>query len=139
MVRPEIDNREVIEIRSQSDVVLARQAGRAMARDMGFGTAQQTRLATAISELVRNVLNYAGGGRCYLFDSSDDHYIKIRVHIEDQGPGIEDIELALTDGYSSTGSLGAGLPGARRLVQTFEIESSPQGTKIVIEIARTRG
>ncbi len=87
MARSEIDNREVIEIRSQSDVVLVRQAGRAMVRDMGFGTAQQTRLATAISELVRNVLNYAGGGRCYLIDSSDDHYIKIRSisKIKDRG------------------------------------------------------
>lgn len=139
MVRSEINNWEVIDITSQSDVVLARRAGRAMARDMGFGTAQQTRLATAISELVRNVLNYASRGRCYLMDSSDEHYIKIQVHIEDHGPGIEDIELALTDGYSSGGGLGVGLPGARRLVQTFEIESSPQGTNIFIEIARARG
>ncbi len=139
MVRSEINNGEVIDIRSQSDVVLARQAGRTMARDLGFGTAQQTRLATAISELVRNALAYADGGRCYLIDSSDEQYIKIQVQIEDHGPGIDDIELALTDGFSTAGSLGAGLPGARRLVQTFEIESGPQGTVVTIEIARNRG
>lgn len=130
---------QVIDIQSPSDVILARQAGRALARDMGFGTAQQTRLATAISELVRNVLTYTKGGFCYLDDSSDDLYIRIRVRIEDSGPGIADVDLALTDGYSTGGSLGAGLPAARRLVQVFEIESGPEGTKIVIEIARTRG
>ena len=139
MVQSEISHSQVIDIESQYDVVVARQSGRALARIMGFGTAQQTRLATAISELVRNALNYAGGGSCYIDDVSDSTNITIRVRIEDSGPGIADIDLALTDGYSSGGSLGAGLPGSRRLVQNFSIESGPQGTNISIEISRTRG
>ncbi|MBC8282034.1 MAG: anti-sigma regulatory factor [Chloroflexi bacterium] len=139
MVQSGINHSRVIPIESQSDVVVARQSGRALARIMGFGTAQQTRLATAISELVRNALIYAGGGSCYIDDASDAMNIRIRVRIEDSGPGIADIDLALTGGYSSAGSLGAGLPGSRRLVQNFLIESGPQGTNISIEISRIRG
>ena len=138
MVRSEPDNGHEIEIRSQSDVILARRAGRMMARDLGFGTADQTRLATAISELARNALTYGGGGSCYVSDSSDDRYIRVQVRIEDHGPGIEDIELALMDGYSTGGSLGAGLPGARRLVQDFKIESGPGGTTVSVMIIRPR-
>lgn len=139
MVQSGINHGQVIPIGSQPDVVLARRAGRAMAKEMGFGTAQQTRLATAISELVRNALIHAGGGICYIDDVSDLDYLAIRARIDDSGPGISDIELALTDGYSTAGSLGAGLPGSRRLVQKFSIESGPSGTSISIEITRTRG
>lgn len=138
MVRSEPDNGHEVEIRSQSDVILARRAGRTMARDLGFGTADQTRLATAISELARNALTHGGGGSFYVSDSSDDRYIRVLVTIVDHGPGIEDIELALMDGYSTGGSLGAGLPGARRLVQDFKIESGPGGTTVSVMIIRPR-
>lgn len=139
MVQVQHNESQVIDILSQSDVIRARQAGRALARNMGFGTAQQTRLATAISELVRNVLVHANHGFCYLDDMSDEIWFKILIRIEDSGPGIEDLDLAMTDGFSTKHSLGAGLPGARRIVQSFTIESSSDGTKIAIEIHRPRG
>lgn len=128
----------MVPVINQTDVVLARQASREMARDLGFGTADQTRLATAVSELARNSLIYAGGGVCAISDLSDESWIRLRVVVEDEGPGIPDIEEALTDGFSTGGSLGAGLPGARRLVQKFDIESEPGHTVVTIEISRRR-
>ena len=127
-----------IPLTSQTDVVLARQRGREMARDLGFGTADQTRLATAISELARNAVKYAGSGVCTISDLSDQSSIRVMAVIEDSGPGIPDIEQALTDGFSTAGTLGAGLPGAKRLVQNFWIESEPGRTVVSIEIVRPR-
>ena len=126
----------VIELKAESDIVLARQAGRELAREMGFGSADQTRLATAISELARNVIQYAGGGRCLIAEESNQHLTRIRVVVEDAGPGIADVEEAMTHGFSSGGGLGAGLPGARRLVQEFDIESQPGHTRVTIAIAK---
>ena len=118
LVTNEIDPlSKIIPVKDQTDVVAARQAGRDMARDADFGTADQTRFATAISELARNALIYAGEGTCSIHDLSDWEWMKIRAVVEDQGPGIPDLEKALTDGYSTGGSLGAGLPGSKRLVQ----------------------
>lgn len=128
----------IVEINAQTDIVVARQAGREMIRDLGFGLADQTRLATAISELVRNVLQYAGKGVCVLTDQSDRQTLKLRVEVEDHGPGIADIEQALTDGFSTGNSLGAGLPGAKRLVHEFNIESQPGHTKVVLVISKQR-
>ncbi len=129
---------KTIEVKDQTDVVAARQAGRDMARDADFGTADQTRFATAISELARNALIYAGEGTCSIHDVSDRDWMKIRAVVEDQGPGIPDLDKALTDGYSTGGSLGAGLPGSKRLVQQFDIESEPGRTVVTIEINRWR-
>jgi len=126
----------VIELKAESDIVLARQAGRELAQEMGFGSADQTRLATAISELARNVIQYAGGGRCLIAEESNQHLTRIRVVVEDAGPGIADVEEAMTHGFSSGGGLGAGLPGARRLVQEFDIESQPGHTRVTIAIAK---
>lgn len=139
MVTNEIDSlSQIIPVKDQTDVVAARQAGRNMARDADFGTADQTRFATAISELARNALIYAGEGTCSIHDVSDRDWMKIRAVVEDQGPGIPDLEKALTDGYSTGGSLGAGLPGSKRLVQQFDIESEPGRTVVTIEISRRR-
>ena len=127
-----------VPLASQTDVVLARQTGREMAQGLGFGTADQTRLATAISELARNAVKYAGGGACTISDTSDQSSIKVKVVIEDTGPGIPDIEQAMADGFSTVGTLGAGLPGAKRLVQNFDIESAPGRTVVSIELVRPR-
>ena len=127
-----------VQIRQQADVVLARQAGREAAKELGFGLADQTRLATAISELARNVVQYAGAGQCIITDESDEEFIKIRVVVEDHGPGIPDIERALRDGFSTGNGLGAGLPGTKRLVHEFRIESKPGHTRITVGMRKRR-
>ena len=127
-----------VEIKDSGDIVRARQAGRETARALGFGSADQTRLATAISELTRNVIQYAGTGVCVIIDASDESTIKIRVKVEDQGPGIPDMEQATRQGYSTGGGLGAGLPGTKRLVQEFDIESTPGHTVVTIVLCRRR-
>ena len=127
-----------VQIRQQADVVLARQAGREAAKELGFGLADQTRLATAISELARNVVQYAGAGQCIITDESDEEFIKIRVVVEDHGPGSPDIERALRDGFSTGNGLGAGLPGTKRLVHEFRIESKPGHTRITVGMRKRR-
>lgn len=125
-------------IENEKDVVLARSEVRALARDLGFGVANQTRLATAISELTRNVLNYAGTGRCNLTDESTTDLLSIRVVVEDEGPGIDDIDKAMEDGFTTGGSLGAGLPGTNRLVDEMTVESRPGHTKIEFTMSQVK-
>lgn len=127
---------ELVPIQRDSDVVTARRFGRDMAKTIGFGTADQTRLATAISELTRNVIKYAGEGECTIFNESDTTHNRIRVIVEDHGPGIPDIEEAMEDGYTTGGTLGAGLPGTRRLVSEFNIESKPGLTRVEIAMEK---
>ena len=127
-----------VEIKSSEDIVTARQAGREMARTLGFGSADQTRLATAISELTRNVIQYAGTGLCTIADKSDESTIKIMAAVEDAGPGIPDIDRALEWGYTTGGGLGAGLMGTKRLVKEFDIDSVPGHTVVTIVISRRR-
>jgi serine/threonine-protein kinase RsbT len=126
----------VVEINIESDIVVARSAGRELAREIGFGSADQTRLATAISELTRNIIQYAGSGVCTVVDESANGSACIRVTVEDHGPGIADVEQAMADGFSTGRGLGAGLPGTRRLVHEFALESEPGHTKIVIAMKR---
>jgi serine/threonine-protein kinase RsbT len=125
----------VVPIHNASDVVLARQLARRLAAQLGFGKADQTRLATAVSELTRNVIEYAGSGECRVFDASDATFLCIRIVVEDHGPGIADLEQAMQDGFSTGGSLGAGLPGTKRLVNSFSIETSPGLTRITISMS----
>jgi serine/threonine-protein kinase RsbT len=127
-----------IALKDSRDVVIARGAGREMARKLGFGPADQTRLATAISELTRNVVQHAGEGVCLVTDESNEHRISIKVVVEDHGPGISDIEQAMEYGFSTGGGLGAGLPGAKRLVHEFDIESQPGHTRVTIAMSRAR-
>jgi serine/threonine-protein kinase RsbT len=129
---------ECLPIRSTLDIVTARHAARELCERLGFGKADQTRLATAVSELARNVIQYAGEGACLIEDISDARYRRIRVLIEDQGPGIPNLDLALTDGYSTSGGLGAGLPGTRRLTDEFQIESRPGSTRVTIALVKPR-
>ena len=115
------------------DVILARQMGRKMAADLGFGKADQALIATAISELARNIVNYAGSGQIEVKQVSDGKLIGIQVISTDNGPGIEDIEAAMVDGFSTGRSLGLGLPGTRRIVDMFDIESAPgQGVTVTV-------
>jgi serine/threonine-protein kinase RsbT len=123
-----------IAIDSDSDVVTARQRARELAAALELTSTDQTLLATAISEVARNITTYATRGEVILSVVRDNGGRKgIRVVARDDGPGIVDIERALQDGYTSGGGLGIGLPGARRLVDEFEIESVPsEGTTVTL-------
>lgn len=125
-------------IKNVSDIVAARAAARDRAAQAGFGLADRARLATAISELARNVVNYAGSGTCEFANQSDDSQLKILAIVEDHGRGIPDIEQAMQDGFSTSGGLGVGLPGTKRLMDEFNIESRPGLTRITIAMIRAR-
>jgi serine/threonine-protein kinase RsbT len=131
-VAPDPETR--IAIDSDSDVVTARQRARELAADIDLTSTDQTLLATAISEVARNITTYATRGEVTLSVVRDNGGRQgIRVVARDDGPGIADIERALQDGYTSGGGLGIGLPGARRLVDEFEIESAPsEGTTVTL-------
>jgi serine/threonine-protein kinase RsbT len=123
----------VLEIRSGDDVVKVRQEVRARAVEAGLSLVDQTKIITAASELARNTLDYGGGGTMRVEQINDGIRKGVRLTFEDQGPGISDIERALSDGYTSGGGLGLGLGGAKRLSNEFQITSNPgQGTRVVI-------
>lgn len=118
-------------VRSDLDIVSARVEGRDMAKALGFGTIDQARIATAISELTRNIVLYAGEGTVTLRPIERGSKKGIEVVCEDHGPGIEDVNLVMQDGYSTSRGLGMGLPGAKRLMDEFEIESQVgKGTRV---------
>jgi serine/threonine-protein kinase RsbT len=125
-----------VEIRGEPDIVASRQAGREIARRLGLGTADQTRLATAISELTRNVVHYAKTGWCHIEGAATGDGVRIRVVVEDHGPGIPDIAAAMCDGFSTGGGLGAGLPGTRRLMDEMDVRSQPGHTVVTIAMNR---
>jgi len=115
------------------DIVRVRSHVRTMALSLGLGIVDQTKIVTAASELARNTLDYGGGGEARLEIVESGSRRGLRVTFEDRGPGIADIGLALTDGYTTGGGLGLGLSGAKRLSNEFEITSVPgQGTCVVI-------
>ncbi|MCX6269524.1 MAG: anti-sigma regulatory factor [Bacteroidetes bacterium] len=118
-------------IDTEYDIVTVRQTIRQYAKDMGMGIVDQTRITTAVSELFRNMYNYAGGGEVLIERGEVENHHALIVTCTDQGPGIEDIELAMTDGYTSGQGMGYGLPGAKRLVDRFEIQSKlKEGTTV---------
>lgn len=124
---------ETLDIRSSQDVVQVRQAVRRWSVELGFSLVDQTKIVTAASELARNVVDYAGGGRVRLEALNDAPRRGLRLVFEDEGPGIVDIQQALKDGFSTGGGLGLGLGGARRLSSEFDIESRVgQGTRVTI-------
>ncbi len=127
---------QTIAIKTTQDIVIARQKGRELAQRYAFSKSEQTRFATAISELTRNVLTYASEGECSFSVTCANKKDTILARIIDNGPGIADLELALQDGYSGGIGLGLGLSGAKRLVHTFTINSSPGLTMIDISICR---
>ena len=121
----------VVHIRSSDDIVAARQAGHQLARDLGFSLTDVTMIATAISEVARNITSYAGRGAIYVTVADRDGRKALVVRAEDDGPGIVDVERALEDGYSTGRGLGLGLPGARRLMDRLVLQSTPgQGTVV---------
>jgi len=113
----------LVPIASDVDVVTARQQGRSVAADAGFSSGDQTVIAAAISELARNILMYARRGEIALNVISNGDRQGLVVVARDQGPGIPDVGRALQDGYSTSGGLGLGLPGARRLMDEFDVSS----------------
>ena len=124
---------ETMPVRSENDIVLARQAVRKWAAELGLSLVEQTKIVTAASELARNVLVHGGGGSVHLEVVNHDARRGLRLTFEDQGPGIPDVEMALRDGYTTGSGLGLGLGGAKRLVNEFEISSrSGEGTRVTI-------
>ncbi|HKQ63227.1 MAG TPA: ATP-binding protein [Candidatus Polarisedimenticolaceae bacterium] len=120
-------------MRSDQDVVAVRRIVREWSIASGFGLVDQTKIVTAASELARNALDYGGGGTLKLEALNDGPKRGLRLTFEDRGPGIPNIDAALTDGFTTGGGLGLGLGGARRLVHEFKIESQPaQGTRVTI-------
>ena len=127
------DQSERIEVTSDQDVVRVRQLVRTVAVAVKLSLVDQTKLVTAASELARNTLVYGGGGTVEISRVDNGRRQGIRILFADQGPGIADLELALTDGYTTGGGLGLGLSGARRLVDEFDIETKVgQGTSITV-------
>jgi serine/threonine-protein kinase RsbT len=120
-------------LKSEHEIVLARQAVRKMAQQLSFSLVDQTKIVTAASELARNALIYGGGGlmRWEILDVAPRR--GLRLTFADEGPGIANMDLALTDGWTSGNGLGMGLTGARRLVNEFEIDSKPgAGTRVTV-------
>jgi serine/threonine-protein kinase RsbT len=123
----------VVDVNNSDDIVTARQAGHELARQLGFSLTDVTMIATAISEIARNITSYAGRGEVRVGVQYRDGRQALVVRAEDDGPGIVDIERALEDGYSTGRGLGLGLPGARRLMDRLVVESSP-GKGTIVEM-----
>lgn len=124
---------ETLELRSGSDVVAVRQAVRTWAIEAGFTLVDQTKIVTAASELARNTIDYGGGGVARLELVTEGSRKGLRIAFEDQGPGIADIQKAMTDHFTTGNGLGLGLGGAKRLVNEFDISSRVgEGTRVVI-------
>ena len=120
-----------ININKEWDIVGARQLGRDIAKEIGFGTVDQARIATAISELARNIYLYAINGKICFEVIENLNRKGIRMTAIDTGPGIEDLSQIMQDGYTTSGGLGAGLPGVKRLMDEFDIRSNiGTGTEI---------
>ena len=123
-----------VSINSDQDIVTARQRGRALATELGFSTGDATLIATAISELARNIVSYARKGEIALKMVNSSSRQGVLIIASDSGPGIRDIRQAMRDGFSTSGSLALGLPGVRRLMEEFEITSEPgRGTMVRVE------
>jgi serine/threonine-protein kinase RsbT len=123
-----------VAIYADQDIVSARQKGRAMATELGFSSGDSTLIATAISELARNIVSYARKGQITLRGVQGSSRVGILIVASDDGPGIPDIRQAMRDGFSTSGSLGLGLPGVRRLMDEFEIASQPgRGTTVAVK------
>ena len=123
----------MVVVSDDADVVMARQRGRNVAEQLGMSSSQQTMVATAISEIARNIVVYVGRGTITITVVDNGSHAGIEVVARDDGPGIDDVDQALKDGFSTAGSLGLGLPGARRLMDDFLLESTPgAGTTVTM-------
>ena len=128
-----------VDSKNETDLVNARQKGRELAKKLDFSSCDLTLIATAISELARNIITYAGHGEIILSLIQQDNRDGIVIIASDQGPGIPDTKLAMTNGYSSSAGLGMGLPGVKRLMDDFKITSTTeQGTTVTVKKWRVK-
>ena len=118
-----MEYRSSVDIHTEWDIVAARQLGRNEAKKSGFGTVDQARITTAISELARNIYLYAGRGKIEIERLSENDVFGIMIIASDEGPGIPDVRKVMEDGFSTSGGLGAGMPGVQRLMDEFKIET----------------
>ena len=124
---------DIVHLRGEQDVVAARQTVRRLAQELGFSLIDQTKIVTATSELARNTVKHGLGGEMQWRILREGGRAGVRLTFVDSGPGIPDIDRAMTDGFTTGTGLGMGLSGARRLVNEFSIESSPgRGTRVTI-------
>jgi serine/threonine-protein kinase RsbT len=134
-----VASERTVTIATDTDVVTARQVGRDMAAHLGFSRGDQTVIAAAISEIARNILTYARTGEVRIRAEMDGDAPGIVVVARDSGPGIADIELAMQEGYTTSGGLGLGLSGSKRLMDEFDIASGPgRGTIVTLKKWRRR-
>jgi len=123
----------IVEIFHEKDIVIARQTARELAIDMGFGLLDQTRIVTAVSELSRNIFNYAKNGKVIFESVENGKKNGLSISFIDKGPGIENIEDAMKEGFSTGKGMGLGLPGVKKLMDDFKISSElEKGTTVVI-------
>jgi serine/threonine-protein kinase RsbT len=128
-----VHKHETVAVRSEADIVYVRHKVREWARQKGFSLVEQTKIVTAASELARNTVRYGKGGSLRLEVLNNGAQCGLQLTFEDRGPGIADIELAMKDGYTTSGGLGLGLGGAKRLSHEFDIVSRPgEGTRVRI-------
>ena len=128
-----VEKANTVPVRSSEDIVRVRQIVRRWAVETGFNLVDQTKIVTAASEIARNTVDYGGGGTLLLESVRDGVRRGLRLVFEDRGPGIEDLKLAMTDGYTTGSGLGLGLSGAKRLCSEFRIESAVgQGTRVML-------
>lgn len=120
-----MEYRSSVDIYTEWDIVAARQLGRNEAKRIGFGTVDQARITTAISELARNIYLYAGNGKIEIERLYENDAYGIRIIASDEGPGIEDLRKVMSDGYTTSGGLGAGMPGVQRLMDDFDVVTEP--------------
>lgn len=124
------DEKYRIPILSDQDIIIARTQARILLNDLHFSGARIAFIITSISELARNILRYAETGFIYIYELSGPNGVGVEIIAEDSGPGISDLDSALRDGFSTSNSLGLGLPGVKRLMDAFEIESTTEGTRV---------
>jgi len=130
---PSITKTDVLPLKSEHDIVMARQAVRRFTQELGFSLVEQTKMVTAASEIARNTVIYGGGGTLTWEMLADGGKKGLRLRFEDHGPGIPDVDLAMTDGWTSGTGLGMGLTGAKRLVNEFDLDTRPgEGTRVTL-------
>lgn len=126
-------SQETIALNTEEDIVKVRKFAKQLSEQLGFKTIDQTKLITAVSEIARNTIIHGGGGIAVIEVINNHEKVGIKLFFEDKGKGIEDIELAMKDGFTTGNGLGYGLGGAKRLVDEFYIESKPEeGTKVTM-------
>jgi serine/threonine-protein kinase RsbT len=130
---------ETLQVRAATDVVSVRQVVRTWCMAIGMGLVDLTKIVTAASEIARNTLDYGKGGTMLIEEVRDGLKAGVRLTFADEGPGISDIDRAMTDGYTSGGGMGLGLGGTRRLVDQFDLQSTPgEGTRVTITKWKSR-